>query len=64
LADTADEKVYEYNLENLWDNKAAGRPIEGSLYEMFNSYAELFEQIVALKVEHNDSDDVDIIEAQ
>jgi len=50
LADPTDQRVYEFNLENLSDNKHNGVPLARSVYPMFDTYAEMIAHIVGLEV--------------
>ena len=62
LADAADQKVYEYNVESLWDNLDEGQPLVSAFGKVFDSYAEMFRHIVAVKVENGE--EIEVIEAQ
>lgn len=52
LADASDQRVYEYNLEYLWDNAYEGRPLAEAIHVFFDSYAAMLGHIRALKLEN------------
>ena len=64
LADTDDQRVYEFTLEDLYDNRSDGKPLNKSIFEMFDSYAAMLGHVVAIKLEQSDSEDAEVIEAQ
>ena len=49
LADDADRRIYEYNIEDLWDDHYDGKPLRESLYVTSYSYADLFGHIVSIE---------------
>jgi hypothetical protein len=51
LADANDQRVYEYNLEYLWDNAYEGRPLAEVIHVIFDSYAAMLGRIRALRLE-------------
>jgi len=50
LADRTDQRIYEYRLENLQDEKSSGSAIEQFVFPMFTSYADMFDQVVGLSL--------------
>jgi hypothetical protein len=62
LANLADQGVYEYNLEDLWDNAADGEPVSASIRQVFDSYADMFAHIAAIKIQ--DGEVMEVITAE
>ncbi|HEV8561816.1 MAG TPA: hypothetical protein VGR06_36300 [Actinophytocola sp.] len=46
LKDHDDERIFEFASEDLLDNSIDGRPVRGSLYPVFDSYAQFLAHIV------------------
>ncbi|HLP88809.1 MAG TPA: hypothetical protein VK184_09515 [Nostocaceae cyanobacterium] len=60
-ADPTDQAVYEHNTEYLWDDLSDGIPLSSGFGKVFDSYAEMFKHIVAIKIQNGEEE---IIEAQ
>jgi hypothetical protein len=54
LANLEDKGVYEYNIEDLWDNAADGEPVSTSIRKVFDSYADIFSYIAAIKIQNGE----------
>jgi len=46
LENPADERIFEFASEDLLDNSIDGRPVRGSVYPVFDSYAQFLAHIV------------------
>jgi hypothetical protein len=62
LADPNDHSIYEYNLEDLWDNEADGTPVSASIRKVFNSYSDMLAAIAQVKIEKDDL--IEVIQAK
>lgn len=51
LNEEIDQGVYEYNFEDLLDNAFDGSSTSASIRKIFDSYADMFSHIIAIKVE-------------
>jgi hypothetical protein len=54
LADLSDQGIYEYNLEDLWDNEADGNPVSASIRKVFDSYSEMLSSVAQIRIEKDD----------
>lgn len=50
LDDDGDHRILDFAAEDLMDNKHAGRPVRGSLYAVFGSYAAMLAHVSALRL--------------
>ncbi|MFD1051144.1 hypothetical protein ACFQ1S_39240 [Kibdelosporangium lantanae] len=49
LENPADRRVFDFHGEDLLDNELDGRPVRGSLYPVFSSYARLLAHVVEVR---------------
>ncbi|MCQ8834433.1 hypothetical protein [Streptomyces malaysiensis] len=49
LAHSSDRRIYEFSLEDLWDDSYNGDPLEGSIEPAFLSYAHMLSHVAELK---------------
>lgn len=50
IQDPTDRRIFDFATEDLWDNSYEGRPIRGSLYPVFASYADLLGHVVEVEL--------------
>lgn len=49
LENPVDRRIFDFHGEDLLDNKLDGRPVRGSLYPVFDSYAQLLAHVVEVR---------------
>ncbi|MCP2324168.1 hypothetical protein HDA40_002675 [Hamadaea flava] len=49
LENSGDRRIFDFHGEDLLDNRLSGRPVRGSLYPVFSSYAQLLAHVVELR---------------
>jgi hypothetical protein len=58
ISDPSDQVIYEYNLEDLWDNATEGNSPADSVYQVFDSYSQMLSHIVAIKVQNKKTTEI------
>lgn len=51
LEDASDRRIYEFSMEDVWDDVYDERPIHGSMFPIFDSYVSMLEHVVEFKLE-------------
>jgi hypothetical protein len=47
-----DKKIYEFNLQDIFDNHSSGEPIEQSAYPIFDNYPQMLAHISEIRYSH------------
>jgi hypothetical protein len=50
LKDPSDRRIFEFASEDLLDNSIDGRPVRGSVYPIFDSYAQFLAHVVEARL--------------
>jgi hypothetical protein len=58
IGDSSDQAIYEFNLEDLWDNSSAELSPEDSVYPVFNSYSQMLSHIISVKISCQGGDEM------